>query len=101
MTPEISSRLATLLKPRSVAVIGASSNLGNGRNAVQNLLEIGFSGEIYPINPKYDAIFDRRCYPTLGDLPKVPDAIYVGVGADRAVAEIQAASALGVRSAVV
>ena len=35
MHPEISSRLATLLKPRSIAVIGASNNLGNGRNAPQ------------------------------------------------------------------
>ena len=67
----------------------------------RNLLEIGFLGGIYPINPKYDSILDQRCYATLGDLPEVPDAIYVGVGADRAIAEIRAASALGVRAAVV
>ena len=90
-----------LLRPRSVAVIGASERLGNGRNAVQNLLEIGFRGEIFPVNPQYERVLGLACYPSLAALPHVPDAIYVAVGANRAVAAIEEAGARGVRAAVV
>jgi len=96
-----SDRLERLLRPRAVAVVGASEALGNGRNAVQNLLEIGYSGAIYPVNAKYQSVLGLTCYPSLAALPERPDAIYVGIGAERAVDEVQAASALGISAAVV
>lgn len=95
------TRLDALLSPASIAVVGASPTPGNGYNALRNLVEIGYGGTIHPVSPKYREILGRPCFPRLEDLPAVPDAIYVGIGAQRAVDEVRRAGRLGVRAAVV
>jgi len=96
-----SDRLGKLLRPRAVAVVGASEAPGNGRNAVQNLLEIGYSGGIYPVNSRYDSVLGLTCYSSLAALPERPDAVYIGIGAEKAVEEVRTAGALGIPAAVV
>ncbi|MGA0881609.1 MAG: CoA-binding protein, partial [Burkholderiaceae bacterium] len=56
--------LRPLLEPQSVAIIGASSDFNklNGR-PVRNLLEKGYQGAIYPVNPKYAQVGPLTCYP--------------------------------------
>ena len=54
--------LDALLKPRSVAVLGASERPSVGRTIVENLDRIGFEGEVYPINPRYETLLGQRCY---------------------------------------
>ncbi len=61
--------LDALLKPRSVAVLGASERPSVGRTIVENLDRIGFAGPVYPINPKYETLLGRRCYPSVEALP--------------------------------
>ena len=56
------SGLDRLFKPHSIAVIGASPNPGNGYNAVRNLLDIGYGGEIFPVSQKYESVLGLRCY---------------------------------------
>ena len=66
--------IARLLKPRSVAVIGASADAAKtaGR-PVAYLRKHGFTGDIYPVNPRVHAIDGLRCYPDIASLPGVPD----------------------------
>ena len=70
--------LAKLLRPRSVAVIGASADptKTSGR-PVSQLLKRNFSGAIYPVNPKVSRIAALTCYPKIGSLPAVPDVAIV------------------------
>ncbi len=72
-----------LLNPRSVAVVGASPDSRKTMSSATliQLQAAGYTGNVYPINPKYDAIGDYRCYPDLRSLPEVPDAVVIVVPA--------------------
>ncbi len=60
--------------PRSVALIGATEKPEKiGAAVLRNLLNSGFKGEIYPVNPKYTALSGRKCYKRVADLPAAPD----------------------------
>jgi acetate---CoA ligase (ADP-forming) len=72
-------RLDRLLKPRSVAVIGASANPSFVSSIFRNVVELGFEGSVYPINPRYPELAGRTCYPSLRDVPEPVDHVVVGV----------------------
>jgi len=66
----IAEPMELFLKPRSVAIIGASRRIGRGSfNVVENLLEMGFAGQIYPVNPNMDGILGLKVYRTVEALP--------------------------------
>ncbi|WP_241613288.1 bifunctional acetate--CoA ligase family protein/GNAT family N-acetyltransferase [Rosenbergiella epipactidis] len=66
--------LEALLKPKSIAVIGASQKVGRaGHLMMKNLLAGGFSGAILPVNPNYSAVCGVMAYPSIAALPVVPD----------------------------
>ena len=57
---QLINQLDAIFKPKSVAVIGASPAPGKlGYDVIYNLIHAGFSGPIYPVNPKADQILDR------------------------------------------
>lgn len=93
--------LRALLAPRSIAIIGASPGAGNGFNALKNLQEMRFEGDFWAVNPKYDEVLGVPCFPSVNECPHVPEAVYIGVGAPRAVAELERCATAGVRAAVV
>jgi acyl-CoA synthetase (NDP forming) len=94
--------LTPLLKPKSVAVIGASARVGSrGNSAVRNLQEFGFSGAIYPINPNADEICGLKVYRTPLDLPAGADCAIVAVPAESVVPVLREAAQAGVKSAVI
>ncbi|MGO4303975.1 acetate--CoA ligase family protein [Cupriavidus sp. RAF12] len=97
-----SAAIARLVKPRSVAVIGASAdpNKTAGR-PVSYLTRHGFEGAIYPVNPKVDAIDGLRCYPDIGSLPEVPDVGIVLLGAERAHHAVRELARRGTGAAIV
>jgi acyl-CoA synthetase (NDP forming) len=69
-----------LLKPRSVAVVGASPTRGAlGASVVANLERMKFSGDIHLINPKRDAIGDRPCLKSVDDLPLGVDVAVLAI----------------------
>jgi acetyl coenzyme A synthetase (ADP forming)-like protein len=70
-TPEeILAVMNRLMKPRSVAVIGASNEAGKiGNSVMRNLIDGGYAGEIHPINPKADEICGRKAYRSIKDVP--------------------------------
>ena len=58
--------LDSLFRPRSIAILGASHKPGKvGFELVKNIVEAGFQGRIYPINPKADQILGLKAYPTV------------------------------------
>ncbi|BAM92027.1 CoA-binding domain protein [Bradyrhizobium oligotrophicum S58] len=96
------SAIARLIRPHSVAVIGASADPSktSGR-PVSFLQKHGFSGEIYPVNPKVERIGELACYPDIGALPRVPDVGIVLLGAERAHLAVRELSARGAAAAIV
>ena len=64
----------SLLEPASVALIGASIKVGSiGSIVARNLLQDGFKGPVWFVNPKYQVIADHPCYPSVAALPRAPD----------------------------
>ena len=74
--------LAKVFQPKSVAVLGASSRVGSvGRTVLENLQRAAFPGEIFPINPKYDALLGRQAYPSIRALAHPPDLAIIATPA--------------------
>ena len=94
--------ISRLLQPRSVAVIGASADAGKtaGR-PVAYLRKHGYTGDIYPVNPRVESIDGLRCYPDVASLPGVPDVGIVLLGAERAHKAVQDLAARGTAAAIV
>jgi acyl-CoA synthetase (NDP forming) len=94
--------ISRLLKPRSVAVIGASADLNKtaGR-PVSYLRKHGYTGEIYPVNPRVESISGLRCFADIASLPDVPDVGIVLLGAERAHIAVRELAALGTAAAIV
>lgn len=94
--------IAKLLKPRSVAIIGASADASKtaGR-PVSYLVKHGYDGAIYPVNPKVNRIGDLTCYPDIASLPAVPDVGIVLLGAERAHLAVRDLAARGTAAAIV
>lgn len=94
--------LESLLKPRSVAVIGASDNPKRaGYVVIKNLLSGNFHGPIMPVTPKYDAVAGVLAYPDIDSLPRVPDLAILCTQGHRNVDIIEQLGRKGVRMAVV
>ncbi|MBO1077977.1 acetate--CoA ligase family protein [Roseomonas haemaphysalidis] len=96
------SAITALLNPRSVAVIGASADAGKmtGR-PVGYLQKYGFTGEIWPVNPRAETIAGLRCFPDVASLPAAPDAAIVLLGPERAEAAVRDLAAKGCPAAIV
>lgn len=94
--------ISKLLKPASVAVIGASgdANKTAGR-PISYLLKHGFTGDIYPVNPRADSIAGLTCYPNIAALPSVPDVGIVLLGAERAHTAVRELAERGTAAAIV
>ena len=75
--------MATLLSPRSVAVIGASRDSATiGGRLFHNLLMTEFSGPVYPVNPKADVVHGVVAYPSIAEVPGEVDIAFIVVPAD-------------------
>jgi len=93
---------AKLLRPRSVAVIGASADpTKTAGRPVSQLLKRHFPGAIYPVNPKASRIAALTCYPNISSLPAVPDVAIVLLGAERAHQAVRELAAIGTGAAIV
>jgi acetyl coenzyme A synthetase (ADP forming)-like protein len=92
----------TLLHPRSVAVIGASREPGTiGAALVANLKAAGFTGPIYPVNPRAGEIAGLRTHPRLGAIGAPVDLAVVAVPAVAVESVVEECASAGVRSIVV
>ena len=95
-------RLDPLLRPRSIAVVGASGRPGSpGNEVLVNLRKGSFSGDLFVVNPGSDSIDGIACYPTLSALPLVPQHVVFAVSDARVEACLDEAIALGVPAATI
>lgn len=73
---------SVLLNPKSVAIIGASRSPEKIGNIVtKNIIEYGFKGKIYPINPEAENILGLHCYKDYNSLPEIPDLAIISIPA--------------------
>ena len=94
--------LTPLLAPRSIAVIGASTDPRRiGGRPLAYTIARGFAGRIMPVNPNRDTVQGLQAYPDIASLPEVPDVAVVAVAADTAVASVAALAQAGTKAAVV
>ncbi|WP_420437055.1 acetate--CoA ligase family protein [Candidatus Poriferisocius sp.] len=95
--------LTPLVRPRSIAVVGATPPGGNklGSWALSNLLKHNVSADLYLVNPRYETLADRPCYPDLGSLPEPPELVLVLVPAAAAIDVLRQAEAIGSKAAIV
>lgn len=93
--------LDALFSPRSVAVIGASDDMTriSGRT-MRYLLESGYAGTVFPVNPKRETVQSVRAYASIADLPVCPDLAIVAVPATAACQAVRECVARGVPAAI-
>ncbi|MGH2659813.1 MAG: CoA-binding protein, partial [Actinomycetota bacterium] len=94
--------LQCMLEARSVAVVGASVRQGSvGHQALVELVEGGFRGPIFPVNPKYDEVLGIRCVGTIADIGEPVDLAILTVGNVLLEDQLRLAASGGARSAVI
>lgn len=94
--------LDALLRPRSVVVIGGSADPAkNSGRPLRFLRQLEFRGPLYAVNPTRSHIGDVRSFPTIGDLPEVPDLAVVVVRASSVESVIRDCAVAGVRAAII
>jgi acyl-CoA synthetase (NDP forming) len=78
-----SHELDTMFYPKSVAIVGASSNplSWGGTSFLKRLLKLGFEGSLYPVNPKDTEIQGLKAYPDVRSLPETPDLVIIAIPA--------------------
>jgi acyl-CoA synthetase (NDP forming) len=91
--------LRRLLDPATVAVVGANESLAMSNNAIRPMLEAGV--DVRMVNPRRERVYDRPCLPSLADLDGPVDAVLSLVNAERSVATLREAAALGCGGLVV
>jgi acyl-CoA synthetase (NDP forming)/RimJ/RimL family protein N-acetyltransferase len=91
-----------LLHPRSVAVIGASTDhMKVGHVAFRNLLSADFTGTVYPVNPEHRSVRGVRAYPSVLDIPDPVDLALVAVPAEAVESVLDACLAKGVKTLLI
>ena len=94
--------ISKLLRPRAVAVVGASEKSGFGGDTCRNILENqADTSHVYPVNPKKETVFGKKCYPTLADLPEEIDLVILCTSQKTIVDFLKQAMAKGAGAAVV
>jgi acetate---CoA ligase (ADP-forming) len=78
------SDLERFFSPKSVALIGASQDLITiSGQPLSHLVNHGYSGKLYPVNPRYAEILGHKCYQALADVPETPDLAIILINAAR------------------
>lgn len=98
----MAGNLSKLFSPKSVAVVGASREANKiGGIVVKNILDSGYKGLVYPVNPKAEKIEELKCYPDYSSLPKVPDLAVVAIPAQFVIEALEQVGEKGTKNVVV
>ena len=94
--------LGHFFAPRHVALLGATQDTGKfGGRCMRQLIDFGFAGDIYPVNPNRDEIFGLRCYPSVLALPQAPDHVGIVLPAHAVPKALEQCAQRGVKFATV
>ena len=100
--PLVAGALDPILKPRTIAVVGASRTPNTiGHQIVSNLVERGFTGAVYPVNPKARAIRSLPAWASVAEVPAPIDVAIVTVPKERVIDVAEECGAHGVKGLVV
>jgi len=94
--------LRPLIAPGSIAVVGASERPGPGRQVVENLFLLGYQGQIYPVNPRYDSVLGFPCYSSLSEVVRDGhrvEAVAILLNRDKVLPVLEEAAEVGARAA--
>lgn len=95
-------KLHYLFNPKSIAIVGASSNpLKPGGQPLASLLASGYTGAIYPVNPRYEEISGLKCYPSLKAINNTVDLAIIAVPAKDILQVAQECVDTGVKTAII
>ena len=95
-------QISFLLSPRTIAVIGASRTPGKiGHEILRNIVEYGFKGKVYPVNPNADEILGMKCYKSVLDIPDEVDMAVVVIPAQFVKEAIEQCGKKGVKAVAV
>ena len=91
-----------MLEARSVAIVGASVREGSvGNQSVVELVQGGFDGRIFPVNPKYDEVLGLRAYPSVAEIGQPVDLVILAVSNALLEEQLSLAASSGAASAVI
>ena len=88
--------LTRLLRPKSIAIFGGSW----AESVIQQCIKFSFDGEIWPVHPYKTQIQGLKCFKTVSDLPKAPEASFIGVNRNETPKIVNQLSKLGAGGAV-
>ena len=98
---DLIEQLDRIFCPKTVAVIGASANPEKvGFMCVGNLLEAGFGGRVYPVNPGLAQLFGLRAYPSVNAIPGEIDLALIAIPAELTISAIKECIAKGVKGTI-
>jgi acyl-CoA synthetase (NDP forming) len=91
-----------LFNPKSIALIGASNNIGKwGAIVFLNIKLGGYSGSLHPVNPKEETIFGQKAYARVTDIPEPIDLAIIAIPASLTMVALRDCLAKGIRMAIV
>ena len=94
--------LDKMFDPRRVAIVGASNTPGSvGYSVFRNMIEAGFHGVAYPVNPKREAVQGIQSYPDVGSLPKTPDLAVICTPAATVAGLVRECGQVGIHGLVI
>ena len=94
--------LESFFNPESVAIVGASRQKGKvGYEILSNMIEAGFKGKIFPVNPNADEIEGLKCFPDLQSIGQISDLVIIVVPANAVPAVMQQCANAGVKSVII
>lgn len=94
--------LTRFFAPRAVALIGATDDLTKfGGRCMRQMIDFGYQGPIYPVNPKRTEVMGLRCYPSLSDVPQAPDHVAIVLPATACAGALAECGRMGVPFATV
>ncbi|MEK6593941.1 MAG: acetate--CoA ligase family protein [Pseudomonadota bacterium] len=100
--PRARPDLSRFLNPRGVAIVGASNDLTRiGGQPIRLLTEYGYTGKVYPVNPKYAEIKGLPCYPDLAAVPQPCDVALIALAAAQVPGVIEQCGKAGIPFALV
>ncbi len=93
--------LKALVAPRSMAVVGASADITKwGGSALRSILDGGYTGKIYPVNPKGGEFFGLQGYASIEELPEAPDLALLAVGGHQIAPMLEQCGRKGIPAAI-
>ncbi len=94
--------LNAIFKPRGVAIVGASSKPGKvGYQILKNIIDCGYEGNIYPVNPHDDEVLGKKAYKTVEEIPGDVDAAVISIPAPLVIHTLEGCAQKGVKGVAV